>query len=143
MFKSLHHVPLDQLDCALQEIQRVLKPGGFAYISEPVFAGRFNEIMRIYHNEQVVRQAAFDAVGRSITKNLFCLESEYFFHNRIRLESWQQYDKGILNVTHTNHNLSTEQHAEVKQRFLASETEEGFVFDIPNRVDLLKKLLST
>jgi ubiquinone/menaquinone biosynthesis C-methylase UbiE len=38
MFKSLHHVPLDMMDTSLQEISRVLKPGGLAYISEPVFA---------------------------------------------------------------------------------------------------------
>jgi SAM-dependent methyltransferase len=139
MFKSLHHVPLDQLDKALAEIHRVLKPGGVAYISEPVFAGKFNEIMRIYHDEQTVRQAAFDAVNRSVAGGLFELESEYFFENRIKLQSWQQYEHGILNVTHTDHKLSAEQHAEVKRRFLASETDEGFVFNIPNRVDLLRK----
>lgn len=139
MFKSLHHVPLDQLDSALLEIHRVLKPGGFAYISEPVFAGRFNEILQVYHNEQVVRQAAFDAVNRSVAKGLFQLEAEYFFQNRIQLASWQQYEKGILNVTHTDHNLSADQYTEVKRRFLASETDAGFVFDIPNRVDLLQK----
>lgn len=140
MFKSLHHVPLDHLDKAFQEIHRVLKPGGYAYISEPVFAGRFNEIMRVYHDEQVVRQAAFDAVSRCVSSGLFHLETEYFFENRIRLESWQQYEKNMLGVTHTDHNLSPEQYAEVKQRFLSSETEEGFVFDIPNRVDLLRKV---
>jgi SAM-dependent methyltransferase len=140
MFKSLHHVPLDQLDKAFAEIHRVLKPGGYAYISEPVFAGRFNEIMRVYHDEELVRKAAFDAVGRSVSKGMFRLESEYFFENRIQLESWQQYEKGILNVTHTDHKLSDEQYAEVKQRFIASETEDGFVFDIPNRVDLLRKV---
>ena len=139
MFKSLHHVPLDQLDKALSEIHRVLKPGGFAYISEPVFAGRFNEIMRIYHDEQTVRQAAFDAVNRGVKDGLFELESEYFFENQIKFQSWQQYENGILNVTHTDHNLTPDQHSEVKRRFLACETDEGFVFNIPNRVDLLRK----
>lgn len=140
MFKSLHHVPLDQLDKALEEIYRVLKPGGWAYISEPVFSGRFNEIMRVYHDEEDVRKAAFDAVGRSVSKGMFQLESEYFFENRIQLESWQEYEKGILDVTHTDHKLSNEQYLEVKQRFIASETDDGFVFDIPNRVDLLRKV---
>ena len=61
MFKSLHHVPNHLLDSALEELRRVLVPGGLAYISEPVFAGEYNEIMRIFHDEERVRAAAFSA----------------------------------------------------------------------------------
>ena len=32
MFKSLHHVPIEKMETALNEINRVLKPGGMAYI---------------------------------------------------------------------------------------------------------------
>ncbi|MDM8567708.1 class I SAM-dependent methyltransferase [Candidatus Halobeggiatoa sp. HSG11] len=45
MFKSLHHVPVELMVQALEEIQRVLKPDGLAYISEPIFAGDFNELL--------------------------------------------------------------------------------------------------
>ena len=62
MLKSLHHVPMDRLDRAMQEIRRVLKPGGTLYVSEPVYAGPFNEIVRIFHDEGVVRAAAHDAL---------------------------------------------------------------------------------
>jgi len=62
MFKSLHHVPLDLMDKAMAEVKRVLRPGGFAYISEPIFAGDFNDILKIFHNEEKVRMAAFKAV---------------------------------------------------------------------------------
>ena len=41
MFKSLHHVPLELMEQSMREIKRVLKPGGLAYISEPIFAGAF------------------------------------------------------------------------------------------------------
>ena len=37
MFKSLHHMPVESMDSAFAEILRVLKPGGVAYISEPVY----------------------------------------------------------------------------------------------------------
>ena len=63
MFKSLHHVPPEHMESALGEIRRVLKPAGLAYISEPVFAGDFNEILRLFHDEQKVREGAFDAVN--------------------------------------------------------------------------------
>jgi SAM-dependent methyltransferase len=44
MLKSLHHVPADAMPVAMQEISRVLKPGGLAYFSEPVYAGEFNAL---------------------------------------------------------------------------------------------------
>ena len=50
MFKSLHHVPVELMGVSLQEIHRVLKPGGLVYISEPVFSGDFNDILRLFNN---------------------------------------------------------------------------------------------
>ncbi len=139
MFKSLHHVPLDQLDTALAEVARVLKPGGLAYISEPVFDGAFNHVMRVFHDEEVVRRAAFDAVNRAVTTGLFTLEREHFFKNQVKFGSWAQYEHGILNVTHTEHHISADQLAEVKRRFAEHESAAGYVFETPNRVDLLRK----
>ena len=41
LFKySLHHVPAAEMDAALEDAMRVLKPGsGFLYVMEPVMAG--------------------------------------------------------------------------------------------------------
>ncbi len=139
MFKSLHHVPLDSLAQALREIRRVLKSGGLLYVSEPVFDGDFNEIMRLYHNEEVVRQAAFDAVNEAVSDGTFHLEEEYFFKTPIRFESFSQYERGILNVTHSDFKLTPEIVAEVKRRFLTHESPEGYCFDIPHRIDLLRR----
>ena len=36
----------------------VLKPDGVAYISEPIYAGAFNDILKMFHDEREVRQAA-------------------------------------------------------------------------------------
>ncbi|OZA10453.1 MAG: SAM-dependent methyltransferase, partial [Hydrogenophilales bacterium 17-62-8] len=54
MFKSLHHVPTGLMDDALAEIYRVLKPNGVAYFSEPIYAGDFNDILRLFHDEKTV-----------------------------------------------------------------------------------------
>ncbi len=139
MFKSLHHVPLPMLDQAMREIRRVLKPGGLAYISEPVFAGAFNEVIRLFHDESTVRQAAFDAMVRAVDDGVLELSEEYFFKNVVRLQHFGQFEKGILNATFMDHQLSDELVAEVKRRFESHGGPEGYVFEVPNRVDLLQK----
>ena len=63
MLKSLHHVPLDRLDRALAEVERVLAPGGVLYVSEPVFAGEFNEVLRVATPLPTSRSASDPAVA--------------------------------------------------------------------------------
>lgn len=139
MFKSLHHVPLDRMDQALEEIRRVLKPGGLAYFSEPVFAGEFNEILRLFHDESAVRRAAFEALCRAVAGGVLVLETEVFFKNVIRLKSFTQFEQGILQATHTEHDLSPALLARVCAKFESYAGKDGYRFEIPNRVDLLRK----
>lgn len=138
MFKSLHHVPLDLLDDAFREIARVVKPGGWVYISEPVFAGAFNEVIRVFHDEEHVRQQAFAAIERAVSSARFELKEERFFLTKMNMNGFNQFEDRLLNVTHTDHKLSNEQYREVKKRFEANRSADGYLFDIPNRVDLLR-----
>ncbi|MFK5984243.1 MAG: class I SAM-dependent methyltransferase [Pseudomonadota bacterium] len=48
MFKSFHHIPIDLMGIALHEIKRILKADGIVYISEPIFDGDFNQVLRLY-----------------------------------------------------------------------------------------------
>jgi len=139
MFKSLHHVPVALMDAALDEIGRVLKPRGLAYISEPVFAGEFNEILKLFHNEQAVREAAFAAVERAVTSGRFELVSQTFFATPMHFDSFAQFDENVLKVTHTQHKLSSDLYREVQQKFMRHMAHDGARFKMPIRVDLLRK----
>jgi ubiquinone/menaquinone biosynthesis C-methylase UbiE len=139
MFKSLHHVPLDQMDRALSEIHRVLKPGGLAYISEPVFAGDYNEILRLFHDEERVRIAAFAAIERSVASGLLDLVEEKFFKTEVRFRDFSQFQERVIGVTYQQHRLTAECLAEVRSRFIAHMGPDGARFYTPNRIDLLRK----
>ncbi len=139
MFKSLHHVPVALMNQALSEIHRVLKPGGLAYFSEPVFAGDFNAILRLFHNEEAVRSAAFATLQRAVGNGLFELAEERFFNVTSHFDSFAQFEERILKVTHTQHALSPELYREVRERFLGHMTPQGADFRMPMRVDLLRR----
>lgn len=139
MFKSLHHVPLEKMDQALNEIRRVLKPGGLAWLSEPIFAGDYNEILRLFHNEKLVREAAFAAVCRAVDEGRMQLVEQIFFNTSVQFRDFAQFERGVLNVTHTSHKLSPELYEEVRAKFERHMRPEGAEFFIPMRVDLLRK----
>lgn len=138
MFKSLHHVPMDQMDATLNEIHRVLKPGGLAYISEPIFAGEFNEVLRLFHDEEVVRQAAFDALKKSVDDNKFTSKEQIFFNTARHYADFDSFENRIIKVTHTDHQLSEAHLAQVKAKFSEYLTADGVEFLAPSRVDLLQ-----
>ncbi len=139
MFKSLHHVPLALLGSALSEIHRVLKPGGLAYISEPIFAGAFNEILRLFHDEQAVRLAAFKAVCDAIANGQFDLVEQIFFHTPTRFIDFEEFETRIINSSHSEHRLSPEVLTEVRSRMAEHQRDDGIRFSVPMRIDLLRK----
>jgi SAM-dependent methyltransferase len=139
MFKSLHHVPVELMDDALAEIQRVLKPGGLAYLSEPVYAGDFNEILRLFNDERVVREAAYAAVVRAVSAHGFELVTQKFFLSPMHFDDFRQFEDQVLKVTHSDHKLSPELLEEVRVKFSKHQTTKGADFFMPLRVDLLSK----
>ncbi len=139
MFKSLHHVPTSMMDKAFSEIRRVLKPGGLAWISEPVYAGAFNEILRLFHDEQEVREAAFSAVQRAIKLGHFALVKQRFFSTPGHFDSFEHFEERMIRVTHTNHQLSSDLLDTVRSKFESHLTVLGANFSNPLRVDILRK----
>jgi SAM-dependent methyltransferase len=142
MFKSLHHVPVELMDSAFSEIRRVLKPGGIAYISEPVYAGNFNEVLKLFHDEKAVREAAFAAEKRAVSSGQMELVSQEFFLQPMHFASFGQFEEQVLKVTHTEHKLSAETLEKVRSKFNGYMTQDGAIFHMPIRVDMFRKTVS-
>jgi SAM-dependent methyltransferase len=139
MFKSLHHVPLELMETSIHEIRRVLKPGGLLYVSEPIFAGEFNEILRLFHDEEKVREAAFNTIKKAVDEGLFSLVEETFFNSPMKFENFAEFENNTINATHSNHSLDEKLYNLVKQRFEQHIGDDGAHFLTPIRVDLLQK----
>lgn len=138
MFKSLHHVPMELMETSMQEIKRVLKPGGLAYISEPIFSGEFNDILRLFHDEQKVREAAFITIKNAVDLGLFSLVEEIFFNSPMKFENFYEFENNTIKATHSNHALDDDLYRRVKERFEQHIGDDGAHFLIPIRVDLLQ-----
>lgn len=139
MFKSLHHVPSELMGQALAEIHRVLKPGGLAYFSEPVYWGPFNDVLRLIHDEKEVRAAAFQVLQRAVEEGLFRLQAEVFFQVPGTFETWEIFEDRFLKVTHTELDIDADRYAKVRGLFYRHLTPTGAHFLKPHRVDLLRK----
>ncbi|NLP62075.1 class I SAM-dependent methyltransferase [Paraburkholderia sacchari] len=142
MFKSLHHVPGALLDQALNEIHRVLRPGGVAYFAEPVFAGELNEIIRLFHDEEIVRQAAFEALVRASDDSRWDCAREVHYRVPVQFLDFEDFERKVMRVTHSDFQLTPERIKEVRCAFEPHMTNHGAHFGRPMRANTFVKALS-
>ncbi|MCG7961479.1 MAG: class I SAM-dependent methyltransferase [Candidatus Thiodiazotropha taylori] len=139
MLKSLHHVPAELMAQAMDEIARVLKPGGYAYFSEPVYSGDFNALMSLIHDEKKVRQAAFDAIRSLAERDDMALQQQLFLNVPGCYESWEVFESRFLKVTHTKLDLDEQRYQQIREAFSQHLRDDGAHFLKPHRIDLLRK----
>ena len=139
MLKSLHHVRVEAMDQALAEVHRVLRPGGLLYVSEPVFDGEFNEIMRLFHDEKVVREEAIAAMGRACEKGIYERADQIHFLAPITFSDFADFERRMMNLSHTQLDIDSVTRERVRQLFESHMGQGGVSFERPMRVDLLRK----
>lgn len=139
LFKSLHHVPVADMDASLDEVARVLRPGGFAYVSEPLYRDAYNDVLRVFHDEGDVRAQAHAAIDRALAKERLELVSQTFFRSPLHFDGFDEFERLVIRATHSEHRLDDGQWARVRAAFAAHAGPSGADFAQPIRVDLLRR----
>ncbi len=139
MLKSLHHVPMPLMAQALGEAARVLRPGGHLYVSEPVYEGEFNEIVRLFNDEGTVRAAAQKALDDAVAGGAWRPVAERRFSMPVRFASFDEFEQQVMRPTFADHRLDDAKVAQVRAAFDRHLEPQGAFFLRPMHVRLLQR----
>ena len=139
MLKSLHHVPLPLLGQALREAARVLRPGGHLYVSEPVYAGPLNELVRLFNDEGVVRAAAQSALDEALRGGTWQQVAERRFATPVVFKDFADFEQRMMRPTFADHRIDDAKLAQVRAAFLPHCGADGAHFMRPMHLRLLRR----
>ncbi len=139
MLKSLHHVPLSLMAQALTEIARVLRPGGHLYVSEPVYAGALNQLIRHFNDEGIVRAAAQRALDQALMGTDWVQVTQRHFDVPVHFRDFEDFETRMMRPTYADHQLDEEKIARVRDAFAPHCNAAGASFTRPMHVRLLRR----
>lgn len=139
MLKSLHHVPLPLMQQAMTEVARVLQPGGWFYVSEPVYDGALNDIVKLYNDEGPVRAAAQAAVDAALQTGPWTQVAERRFDMPAHFADWAEFEQRMLYPTFADHRITEALSQRVRAAFEPHIGPQGARFTRPMHVRLLQK----
>ncbi|MFM2068271.1 MAG: hypothetical protein RLZZ584_3180 [Pseudomonadota bacterium] len=140
MLKSLHHVPLALMDQGLAEVARVLRPGGHLYVSEPVYAGPMNEVIRLFNDEGTVRAAAQAAVDRALDGGHYEAVAERRFDMPVHFADFTDFERRMMRPTYADHHIDDSLLARVAAAYAPHQGADGAHFTRPMHVRLLRRV---
>jgi SAM-dependent methyltransferase len=139
MLKSLHHVPLPLMGTALSEAARVLRAGGHLYVSEPVYAGPFNDVIRLFNDEGRLRAAAQAAVDDALRSGAWTQVDERRFDRPVRFQDFDDFEQRLMRPTFADHAIDDAKLARVRAAFEPHRGADGAHFLQPMHVRLLRR----
>lgn len=142
MLKSLHHVPPALMARALGEAARVLRPGGHLYVSEPVFDGPLNEIVRLFNDEGAVRAAAQAALDTALRTGPWASAAERRFLMPVHFADFADFERHMMRPTFADHRIDEAKLAAVRAAFQPYDGPGGAHFTRPMHLRLLRRLAS-
>lgn len=135
---SLHHIPSDSYQTVFDEVARVLKPDGFAYIIEPVDCP-LNDVMKLFHDEDAERIAADKAI-HEIAAPMFRSFESAEYHSVRKFESYEDFVQVFSSRTfNPGYSEADVRDSKVREAF-EREGNPDFTFQAPKRVTFLKEL---
>ena len=140
MLKSLHHVPLPLLPQALSEAARVLRVSGHLYVSEPVYDGPFNEVIRLFNDEGVVSNAAQAALNDALHTGVWAQVAERHFEMPVHFRDFGDFEQRMMRPTFADHLIDDAKLAAVRAAFEPHMGADGARFTRPMHVRLLRRL---
>lgn len=139
MLKSLHHVPVPDMARALTEAARVLRPGGHLYVSEPVYAGPLNELIRLFNDERVVRAAAQAAVDEALRSGPWTAVADHHFGVPVKFRDVAEFEQRMMRTTFADHRIDDALLDTVRAAFAPHAGPHGASFTMPMHLRLLRR----
>lgn len=141
-FNALHHVPVDLIDTALDELARTLKPGARAVVVEPIAEGPQFELVKPIEDETEVRAAAWHALHRAAKGDTWTLDHESEYTAAIRHESFEAWRDAVVGVDPARADTVAAMEADLRTRFHASArfAEDAYWLDQPTRLTVLTRI---
>ena len=138
-FRSLHHVPVETMEAALAEAARALKAEtGFLCVVEPGMDGTHFPVMRPFHDETRVRDAAQAALERR-ARRLFRQSALFRYVQYPRYANFEALVARVMGQTFNEIRRERVETDEVRALFETGRTDRGdYMFEQPMLLDFYR-----
>ena len=119
---------------------RVLRTDGHLYVSEPVYEGPLNDVIRLFNDEGVVRAAAQAALDAALQSGTWTQVTERRFEMPVHFRGFDEFEQRMMRPTYADHRIDDAKLAAVRAAFEPHCGADGARFTRPMHVRLLRKL---